>query len=84
VSRLAKSSHVVLREGSENLRKFGGPSYAADRMAILAEIARDNQREAKRLISSLYRCLPDEAAVLGDCDAPGQTNGDGVTDGEGL
>jgi len=82
VSRLAKSSHVVLREGAANLRKFGGPSYASDRMDILADIARENQREAVRLMASLYRCLPEESELLGDCDAPGRANFAPVT-GEG-
>ncbi len=72
MSRLAKSSHVVLREGAANLRKFGGPSYASDRMDVLAEIARENQREAVRLMASLYRCLPDESAALGDGEPEGR------------
>jgi hypothetical protein len=66
MSRLAKSSHVVLREGAENLRKYGGPSYAADRLTILSEIARQNQREAVRLMAAVYNCLPEEADLLGE------------------
>lgn len=66
MSRLAKSSHVVLREGAANLRKFGGPSYAADRMLVLAEIAEQNRRDASRLMAAVYRCLPEEADLLGE------------------
>lgn len=66
MSRLAKSSHVVLREGAANLRKYGGPSYAADRMEILAEVAETNRRDAMRLLSVVYRGLAEESALLGE------------------
>ncbi len=66
MSRLAKSSHVVLREGASNLGKHGAPRYMVDRMAILAEVARDNREDASRLIQSLYRGLAAESEVLGD------------------
>lgn len=66
MTRLAKSSHVVLREGAANLRKFGGPSYAADRMDILAEVAEENRRDATRLLAAVYRGLAEESALLGD------------------
>ena len=73
MSRLAKSSHVVLREGSENLRRCGAPAYVVDRMAILAEVSRDNRAEGDRLVASIYNCLPDESAALGDGEPEGRS-----------
>jgi hypothetical protein len=66
MSRLAKSSHVVLREASELLASYGAPRYVTDRMAVLADIARENREEAARLIASVYNCLPEESDLLGD------------------
>lgn len=66
MSRLAKSSHVVLREASQLLASYGAPRYVTDRMAILAEVARENQEEAGRLIKAVYNGVAEEAALLGD------------------
>ena len=66
MSRLAKSSHVVLREASQLLASYGAPRYLTDRMAILAEVARENQEDAARLIKAVYNGVAEEAALLGD------------------
>ena len=67
-SRLAKSSHVVLREASDLLRTYGAPRYVVDRMAILAEVSKENRAEGARLVASVYRCVAEEAELLGDGD----------------
>jgi hypothetical protein len=66
MSRLAKSSHVVLREASGLMASYGAPRYVVDRMAILAEVARQNREDAGRLIKSVYNCVAEESALLGD------------------
>jgi hypothetical protein len=66
VNRLAKSSHVVLREASQLLASYGAPRYLTDRMAILAEVSRENREEASRLIKAVYNGIEEEAALLGE------------------
>lgn len=68
MTRLAKSTHVVLREGAANLRNHGAPVYMVDRMAILSEVAEQNRRDAQRLISAVLDGLPEEVALLGNGD----------------
>jgi len=84
MSRLAKSSAVVLIEGAVNMKRHGGPDYVVDRLAVLASIALENRTEAHRLIKSLYACLPEETDALGNCDAPGRTDRAPVTEDKDL
>ena len=68
MTRLAKSSHVVLREASVLLRSYGAPAYVCDRMAILAEVSKENRAEGDRLVASVYNSMAEETALLGDGD----------------
>lgn len=71
MSQLAKSSHVVLREGAANLKAHGAPAYVVDRMAVLAEIQHDNQTEGARLVRVIYGGLAGEAEALGYGESEG-------------
>lgn len=66
MTRLAKSSHVVLREASDLLRSYGAPGYVVDRMAILAQVSKENREEGDRLVASVYNCLREEVGLLGE------------------
>ncbi|MFA6287143.1 MAG: hypothetical protein WC661_07115 [Opitutaceae bacterium] len=62
-SRVVSASirtHFVLLRGSDCLRDAGAPAYVVDRMATLAAVARQNKRDAVRLMAAVYGCLPDE------------------------
>lgn len=64
--RLAKSTHVVLREGAADLRAYGAPAYVVDRMAILAEVSRQNRADGDRLVRALYNGLAEESDLFGN------------------
>lgn len=72
MTRLAKSTPVVLIEGAVNMKRHGGPDYIVDRLAVLASIAVENRSEARRLVASLYAGLSDESDAFGDNQPEGR------------
>jgi hypothetical protein len=48
------------------MRKYSGPSYVAERLSILSEIARDNSSEARRLCKVIHGGVTEEFELLGN------------------